>query len=83
MWDDYLVLKENNITIVDTEAAGIAYVCKMNNVDVLIIKGISDFPLDENQTSKKISYEEQYEIFIKNVPIVMNKIFDEYLDKII
>ena len=83
MWDDYLILKENNITIVDTEAAGIAYVCKMNNVDVLILKGISDFPTDENLTTREASYEEQYNLFVKNIPIIMNKIFDEYIEKVI
>ena len=83
MWDDYLILKENNITIVDTEAAGIAYVCKMNNIDILILKGISDFPTDEKLSTKEISHEEQYKIFINNIPIIMNKIFSECLEKVI
>lgn len=83
MWDDYLILKNNNVTIVDTEAAGIAYVCKMNNVKILIVKGISDFPTNENESTKELSHEEQYRIFIKNIPVVMNKIFNEYLSKII
>ena len=83
MWDDYLILKENNITVVDTEAAGIAYVCKMNNVKILIIKGISDFPTDESITTKELSHEEQYKTFIKNIPIVMNKIYNEYINKVI
>ncbi len=83
MWNDYLILKDNNITIVDTEAAGIAYVCKMNDVSVLIIKGISDFPTDERLSSIKKSNEEQYNIYIKSIPIVMNKIFNEYLEKVI
>ncbi|MBQ9659052.1 MAG: 5'-methylthioadenosine/S-adenosylhomocysteine nucleosidase [Clostridia bacterium] len=83
MWNDYLILKDNNITIVDTEASGIAYVCKMNHVEVLIVKGISDFPTDESKTTKELSHEEQYNIFIKNIPIVMNKIFDDYIEKVI
>lgn len=83
MWNDYLVLKDNNITIVDTEAAGIAYVCKMNNVNVLIVKGISDFPLKEFESTKELSHEKQYNIFIRNIPIIMDKIFNEYLSKII
>lgn len=83
MWNDYLILKDNNITIVDTEAAGIAYVCKMNNVKILIIKGISDFPTNENESTKELSHEEQYNIFIKNIPIIMNKIFNDYLTKIV
>lgn len=83
MWNDYLILKENNITIADTEAAGIAYVCEMNNIDILILKGISDFPIDENLTTKEKSHEEQYNTFIKNIPIIMNKIYNEYLEKVI
>lgn len=83
MWNDYLILKDNNITIADTEAAGIAYVCKMNNIKVLIIKGITDFPTNENGNNAFISHEEQYNIFIKNIPIVMYKIYNEYLLKII
>lgn len=83
MWKDYLELKDNNITIADTEAAAIAYVCKMNNISCLIVKGISDFPTNEEETSIENSHEEQYKLFIKNIPIVMNKIYNEYLNKII
>lgn len=54
MWKDYLELKENHITIADTESVAIAYVCKMNKIDCLIIKGISDFPINEFETSIKI-----------------------------
>ncbi len=83
MWNDYTILKENNITICDTEAASIAYVCMKNNIDVLIIKGISDFPTNESESTKEISHEEQYQIFIRNIPIIMNKIYDHYLEKVI
>jgi len=83
MWDDYTILKDNNITVCDTEAASIAFVCKKNHVDVLIIKGISDFPTNESESTKEISHEEQYKIFISNIPIIMNKIYKDYLDKVI
>ena len=36
-------LNNNNITIADTESAAIAYICKANNVECMVIKGISDF----------------------------------------
>ncbi len=72
---DYLELKENGITIADTEAAAVAYVCKINNVECIIIKGISDFP-----TNKQ---EEQLNTFSTNVPIIMNKIIDEYLSMVL
>ena len=74
MWKDYLELKENCITIADTESAAIAYICKANNVDCVIIKGISDFP-----TNEKEKQDEQLNTFSTNVPIIMNKIIDEYL----
>ena len=83
MWNDYLIVKNNNITIVDTEAAGIGYICKINNVSVIVIKGISDFPTNEEESDKMTSHKEQYNIFVKNIPIIMNKIFDEYLDKVL
>jgi len=83
MYDDYLSVKENNIDIVDTESAAIAYVCKVNNVKILIIKGISDFPIKENNSDIKSSYDNQYNIFVSNIPKVMNKIFKEYLDKVL
>lgn len=71
MQKDYLELKENGITIADTESAAIAYVCKVNNVECILIKGISDFPTGEQ--------EEQINNFLINVPIIMNKIMDDYL----
>lgn len=74
MWKDYLELKENSITIADTESAAIAYICKVNNVECIIIKGISDFPVNEKENQ-----EEQLNTFLTNVPIIINRIIDEYL----
>ena len=74
MWKDYLELKENCITIADTESAAIAYICKVNNVECTIIKGISDFP-----TNEKEKQGEQHNTFLTNVPIIMNRIIGEYL----
>ncbi len=79
MWKDYLELKENEITIADTESAAIAYICKANNVECIIIKGISDFPTNEQEASKEDAHEVQLNAFFTNVPIIMNKIVDEYL----
>lgn len=79
MWKDYLELKENGITIADTESAAIAYICKANNVECIIIKGISDFPTNEQETSKDKSCEEQLNSFLTNIPIIMNKIIDDYV----
>lgn len=79
MWKDYLELKENNVTIADTESSAIEYVCRANDVECIVIKGISDFPKDEKITNNNISHEEQLNTFMENIPKVMTKILDEYL----
>ena len=78
MWKDYLELKENDITIADTESAAIAYICRENNVECVVIKGISDFPTNEKE--KEDSYENQLNVYLSNIPIIMNKIIDNYLE---
>lgn len=80
MWKDYLELKENNIAIADTESAAIAYICKANGIECIVIKGISDFPTNENESSKEASHENQLNVFLNNIPIVMNNIIDNYLE---
>ena len=80
MWKDYLELKENDITIADTESSAIAYICKANNVECIVIKGISDFPTDERESTKEESHERQLNVFLTNVPIIMNNIIDNYLE---
>ncbi|MEC3884955.1 permease [Halobacillus sp. HZG1] len=83
MWKDYLELKENNIIIADTEAGAIAYICKKNDVECIIIKGISDFPTEESNFDKFETNSEQMNIYIENTPKVMNKIFGEYLKRFV
>nr|WP_240794188.1 permease [Bacillus sp. BHET2] len=73
MWKDYLELKENEITIADTEAGAIAYICKKNDVECIIIKGISDFPTDERNTDKLESNIEQINVYLENTPKVITK----------
>lgn len=80
MWNDYIELKNNGITIADTESAAIAYICKANDVECIVIKGISDFPTNENETSKEASQEGQLNCFLTNIPIIMNNILDNYLE---
>lgn len=80
MWKDYIELKNNGITIADTESAAIAYICKANNVECVVIKGISDFPTNENESNKIDSHTEQFNLFLTNIPIIMNNIIDNYLE---
>lgn len=72
------LLEQKNLTLVDMESAPIAYICKVNNVECIIIKGISDFPKNYEITDEK-----QFQEYVNNVPKVMNKICNEYLEKFI
>lgn len=83
MWKDYVELNEHGITIADTEAGAIAYICKKNGVECIIVKGISDFPTNERNTNPVDSNMEQINVYIANTPKVMNKIFDDYLIRFI
>ena len=80
MADDYYELLDNGITVADTEAAAIAYICKANYVECLVIKGISDFPIQENDLTIEESYTSQLDTFITNIPVIMNNILDNYLE---
>ncbi|MDI3236362.1 permease [Exiguobacterium antarcticum] len=80
MWNDYLELQENGITIADTEAGEIAYICRKNEVECIIIKGISDIPTDETDLDPLQSNQEQINVYIANTPKVMTRIFDDYLN---
>ena len=79
MWKDYIELDEHEITVADTEAGAIAYICRKNQVECIIIKGISDFPKDEGQEDPLVSNAKQIDVYVKNTPVVMAKIFDDYL----
>lgn len=83
MWKDYLELRENAITIADTEAAAVACICRKNHVECVIIKGISDFPVDDQKSDEKSANEEQISAYLSNTPEVMQRIFDRYLGRFI
>lgn len=73
---DYQMVRETDMVASDTEGYAIARVCKMNNVKVTIIKGISDRPIDNK-------YEEQYEVYEENAPKVIKEIVENYLTEVI
>lgn len=73
---DYQMVRETDMVASDTEGYAIARVCKMNNVKVIIIKGISDRPIDNK-------YEEQYEVYEENAPKVIREIVENYLTEVI
>ena len=79
MWKDHLELQEHGITVADTESAAIIYICKANNVECVVLRGISDFALNPEESLQK-AIDEQYDEFVKNIPIIINKIIDNYLE---
>ena len=76
-------IKENGVTVADMESASIAYICKLNKVECIVIKGISDFPLDEKMYNKKDLKKQQTNLYAKNTPIIMENIVENYLEKFI
>ena len=74
---DYLEAKETDMVASDTEAAAIARVCKLNNIDIVIIKGISDRISDEG------NYDEQTEVYEENAPLVIDNITRNYLNEVL
>lgn len=48
-----------------------------------MIKGISDFPLKIQGSEDMELFVEQHDTFVKNIPIIMNDIFDNYLEFVI
>lgn len=79
MWDDFIELKENGIDAADTESASIAYVCRANDIPCCIIRGITDFPLDISPAEASSPNSPQIKSFLKNLPLVIEKILKDYL----
>lgn len=79
LWKDYLKLKEETkICISDMDSAATAKVCKINNVDLIIIKGVTDKPMQGEN-----GLDEQVEVYEENLPIVMENILENYLTEVI
>jgi adenosylhomocysteine nucleosidase/adenosylhomocysteine/aminodeoxyfutalosine nucleosidase len=74
---DYLEAKETEMVASDTEAAAVARVCKLNNVDIVVIKGISDRISDEG------NYDEQTEVYEENAPVIIDNITRNYLNEVL
>ncbi|MBR3117211.1 MAG: permease [Bacilli bacterium] len=75
--NDYMMVKETSMLASDTESAAIAKVCKINDIDIIIIKGISDRP------STNGKYEEQYDVYEEYAPIIIKNIVEDYLLEVI
>ncbi|MBQ1496583.1 MAG: hypothetical protein IIZ40_04485 [Bacilli bacterium] len=75
---DYLMTKETDMVASDTEGYAIAKICKMNNVKVVILKGISDRPLNNSN-----GYEEQFEVYEENAGIIIKNLAENYLTEVL
>lgn len=79
LWKDYLKLKEETLICAsDTDSAAAAKVCKINNIKLIIIKGVTDKPMKGEN-----GVEEQVEVFEENLPIVMKNILENYLTEVL
>ena len=74
---DYLEAKETDMVASDTEGAAIARVCKLNNIDIVIIKGISD------RVSEEGDYADQTEVYEENAPKIIENITCNYLNEVL
>lgn len=74
---DYQMVRETDMVASDTEGYAIAKICKMNNVKITIIKGISDRPIENN------GYDEQFEVYKENAPKVIKNIVENYLTEVL
>lgn len=78
LWGDYTFLASNSIDASDLESYAVLKICKTNNVKCIIIKGITDKPMRSMD-----GYNEQLDVYEENLPIVMEKIIEEYFIEVI
>ena len=78
LWSDYTFLASNSIDASDLESYAVLKICKTNNVKCIIIKGITDKPMRSMD-----GYNEQLDAYEENLPIVMEKIIEEYFIEVI
>lgn len=77
-WKDFIYLSSNGISASDMEASAILKICKINGIECIIMKGISDKPIKGES-----GYNEQLDVYEYNLPIVMKKLIEDYLTEVI
>lgn len=78
LWKDNTYLASVGLDASDTESFAVAKICKINNIQCNVIKGITDRPMKGEFGTK-----EQLEVYEENVPIVMKKIIEDYLPEVL
>lgn len=77
-WEDFKFLSSFDIKASDMEASSIVKVSRINNIECIIIKGITDKPIRSEN-----GFDEQLEVYEYNLPIVMKKLIEDYLTEVI
>lgn len=77
-WKDFIYLSSNGISASDMEASAILKICKINGIECIIMKGISDKTIKGEH-----GYNEQLDVYKYNLPIVMKKLIEDYLTEVI
>lgn len=78
LWKDLTYLASNQIDASDMETYAICKIAKKNNIKFVVLKGISDRPMKNND-----GYDEQVDVYEENTPIVMKKIIEDYLPEVL
>ena len=77
-WKDLTYLASQGVDASDMESYSVCKVAIINNIEYLVLKGISDRPM------KNIDgFDEQIEVYEENTPIVMKKIIEDYLPEVL
>lgn len=77
-WKDLTFLASNGIDASDKESYSVCKVAITNNINYIVIKGISDRPMKDNN-----GFDEQLEVYEENTPLVMKKLIEDYLPEVI
>ncbi|MBQ9024281.1 MAG: 5'-methylthioadenosine/S-adenosylhomocysteine nucleosidase [Bacilli bacterium] len=77
-WKDLTYLASNGIDASDMESSAVIKVAITNNIDYVIIRGISDRPMKNSD-----GLDEQIDVYEENTPLVMKKLIEDYLPEVI
>ena len=78
LWKDMTYLASQAIDASDMETYAACKTALKNNVDFIVLKGVSDRPIKDN-----VDYDEQVDVYEENTPIVMKKIIEDYLPEVL
>ena len=77
-WKDLTYLASNGIDASDMESYAVCKVALANNIDYIVLKGISDRPIKDSD-----GFDEQEEVYEENTPLVMKKLIEDYLMELV